>query len=87
MLDLAEEAFDQVTVIVCSSVECAPFGGDGPAWDDGLCTAGSDSVHGTLAVIAFVCQHMSGFQPVEKRLYLRDIVALCASQNEAYRIA
>ena len=87
VFDLAEEAFDQVSVFVDRGIEAAPFGGDGPAWDDGLCTAGCDSVHGPLPIVTLVRQNVPCLQPLEKRLDLGDIVALATGQDEANGIA
>jgi hypothetical protein len=87
VFDLAEEALDQVAILVDGGIEAAPFGGDGPARDDGLCAAGRNGVHGPLPIVTLVRQNVTCLQTFKKRLDLGDVVALAAGQDEANGIA
>ena len=87
MLDLVEEALDQIAVFVERGIEGSPLRGCGSARDNGLGTAGGDGSHGTPTVIALVGQDMICPQPIEQSLDLGDVVALSASQDEAHRVA
>lgn len=85
MFDLVEKAFDEVADFVDRCLEAAPLGGDGPAWDNRLCAAGRDGIHGALAIITLVRQNVACLQPVEQPLDLGDIVAFAAGQDKAGR--
>ena len=87
VFDLVEEAFDQVTVFVDRGIEAAPFGGDGPAWDNRLCAAGCDGIHGPLPIVSLVCQNVACLEPVEQPLDLGYVIAFAAGQDEADRVA
>lgn len=87
MFDLAEEALDQVAVLVDCGVEATPTSGCGSTRDDRFCSGCSDSVHGALTIVALVSQHMVCRQPFEQPFDLRDVIALTAGQNEAHGIA
>lgn len=87
MLDLTEEALDQIAVFIDDGVKAAPCGGSGSARNDGFCTSCGDGIHGALAVITFVSQNMARFQPVEERLNLGNVIAFSARQDEANGIA
>jgi hypothetical protein len=87
VLDLAEEAFDQVAILVDDGVEGAPFGRDGSARDDRFCSCGCDGVHSPLPIVTLVRQNVNRLQAFKKRLDLGDVVALAAGQDEANRIA
>ena len=87
MFDLAEEALDEVPILVDCSVEGAPTGGCGSSRNDWFCSGRSDGVHGALAVISFVCQDIASLQPLEQPLDLGDVIAFSTCQNEADWIA
>lgn len=87
MFDLAEEAFDQIAVLVYRCIKASPTGGCGSARDDRFCASGGDGIHGALAVIAFVSQNMPCLQPIEERLNLGNVIAFPARQNEANGVA
>lgn len=87
MFDLVEKAFDEVAVFVDRCLEAAPLGGYGPAWDNRLCAAGCDGIHGALAIVTLVRQNVACLQPVEQPLDLGDIVPFAAGQDEADRVA
>ncbi len=87
VFDLAEEALDQVAILVDCCVKATPLGGCGSTRNDGLCSGCCDSVHGTPTVIALVGQNMTCRQPFEQSLDLGDVVAFAAGQDEANRIA
>jgi hypothetical protein len=59
VFDLAEEAFDQIAILVDCGVKGAPTRGCGSAWNDRFCSRGGDSVHGPLPIITFVGQNIS----------------------------
>ena len=84
---LAEEALGQISVLVDRGVKGAPLSGRGAARDDGFCSSRRDCIHGTLAIVTFVGEHMICGHPFEQGLDLRNVVALAAGQDEADRIA
>ena len=87
MFDLAEEAFDQIAVFIDRRIKASPTGGCDSARDDRFCASGGDSIHGALAVIAFVSQNMPCLQPIEEGLNLGNVIAFSARQNEANGVA
>jgi hypothetical protein len=87
MLDLVEEALDQIAVLVDVAVV-----GDGlrsrPArWDDGRSPGICDASAKPIGVITFVGQEMFERNAADQVIGLEDIVDLAARQNEANRIA
>ncbi len=87
MFDLAEEAFDQIAVFIDRCIKASPIGGCGSARDDRFCASGGDSIHGVLAVMAFISQNMAHLQPDEEGLNLSNVIAFTAGQNEANGVA
>ena len=95
VFDLTEEALDQIALFVDRGIKAAPCRGCGAARDDRFCACGGDGIHSPLPVITpfdfaqdrLVSQNMTGLQPVEQRLDLRDVVALAACQDEADGVA
>ena len=87
VFDLAKEALDQIAILVDRGIKGAPLCCRGSAWDDGFCSCRRDSVHGTLAIITLVGQHMTCPQTIEQALDLGDVIAFAARQDEADGIA
>jgi hypothetical protein len=87
VFDLAEEALDQVAVLVDCGIEARPTGGCGSTRDNRLRSRCCDGVHGALAIVAFVSQHMARRQTFEQPLDLGGVIAFPAGQNEADGIA
>lgn len=87
VFDLAEEALNQVAVLVDCGVEATPTCGCGSTRNDRFRPRRCDGVHGALAVITLVSQHMARRQTIEEPLDLGDVIAFPASQNEANGIA
>ena len=87
VFDLAEEAFDQIAVLVDCGVEAAPLGGCDSTRNDGFRSCCCDGVHSAMAVIALVGQNMPRPQAIKQSLDLRDVIAFPTCQNEANGIA
>ena len=82
MFDFIEEALDQIAIPVDCRIETSPCCGCYPTGHDGFCSRRSDGIHGALTVIALVGEDMTRFEASQKRLDLRDVIALAACQNE-----
>ena len=87
MFDLTEEAFDQVAILVECGIETPPLGCCSSARNDGFRACSGDGVHGSLAVIALVRQHMACRQAIKQGFNLGDVIAFPTRQDEANGVA
>lgn len=86
VLDLVEEAFDEIAVFVEGGIEASPLGCCGSARNDGFCSAGGNGIHRALAGIALVGQNMVCPQSIKQTLDLGDVVAFATGQDETDRV-
>lgn len=87
MFEFAEEALDEVALLVEDRIEGPPRDGAGSARNDGNGSGGGDGIDGTLPVIAFVSEDEAGPDAIEQGFDLSDVVALAACQEDANRQA
>ena len=87
VLDLADEALDQMTFFVKMLIVAIRLRTVRPRWDHGLCTTIDHRLPEIVGVVRLVRDHKLAFVPVDERVGLSDIVPLSAGQREAQGVA
>jgi len=87
MLDLVEEALDQIAVLVDVLVVGDGLRSRAGRWNDGSAAGVCDAGAKPIGVIAFVGQEMFEGNAADQVLGLEDVVHLAAREDEANGIA
>lgn len=85
MLELAEEAFDQITLPVDASIDRAVHETLGGRGDMGLSPAGPDQVEQRIGIVATVGDDVATGEPLQQARCCAQIMILTGGQDQLYR--
>jgi hypothetical protein len=87
VLELAEEALDEIALAIDAPVYRTVYQALAGRRDMGFGAAGSDQIEQCVGVIASVGDHMTAFEAAQQERCCTQIVVFAGGQHEPYRQA